>query len=126
MIRINKNHLYLKTMHVPAIDCPLCHAGNGMEMSFYQLQIETDNIHNTKKVTASVNCSRCGQEVPAIRWNKELDDFYKTEKKHLKVTTSFKIGTKGKILMWIAAIFFGAIFLLLAGLYIYGHLKSDL
>ncbi|KIO75656.1 hypothetical protein TH53_19425 [Pedobacter lusitanus] len=94
-----------------------------MEMSFYQLQIETDNIHNTKKITASVSCKHCGQEIPVVRWDKELDAFYKTEKKQIKVITSFKIGTKGKILLWIAAVFFGAIFLLLAGLYIYGHLK---
>ena len=124
MIRINKNHLYLKTLHVPVLDCPLCLTANQVEMSFYQLQIETDNIHNTKKITASVNCSHCEQEVPIIRWTKELDDFYKIQKKEIKVITSFKIGTKGRILLWIAAIFFGAIFLLLAGLYIYGHLKS--
>ncbi|MGY0037767.1 hypothetical protein [Pedobacter sp. NJ-S-72] len=126
MIQINKNHLYLKTLHVPVLDCPLCLTANKMEMSFYQLQIETDNIHNTKKITASVSCSHCEQDVPLIRWNNELEDFHKTEKRDIKVITSFKIGTKGKILLWIAAIFFGAIFLLLAGLYIYGHLKSDL
>jgi hypothetical protein len=93
-------------------------------MNFYQVQIETDNIHNTNKITASVKCNHCEQDVPTIRWNDALDTFYKTEKKRLKVTTSFKIGTKGKILLWIAALFFGAIFLLLIVLYIYGHLKS--
>jgi hypothetical protein len=123
-IRVNQNHLYLKTLPVPASSCPLCQTTGRLEMSFYQVQIESDNIHNTKKITASVKCNHCEQDVPSIRWNNGLDAFYKTEKKQIKVTTSFKIGTKGKILLWIAGIFFGAIFLLLIVLYVYGHIKS--
>ncbi|SHF33433.1 hypothetical protein [Pedobacter caeni] len=124
MIRVNRNHLYLKTLPVSSILCPLCGASGKMEMAFYQVQIETDNIHNTRKITASVSCSNCNKDIPNIRWNNGLDEFYRTEKKQIKVITSFKIGTKGKVLLWIAGIFFGAIFILLAVLYIYGHMKS--
>jgi hypothetical protein len=94
-----------------------------MEMSFYQLQLEADWVRNTKKVTASVDCKNCHRDVPVVRWDQELDAFYKAEKQQIKVTTSFKVGRVGKFWIWLCILFFGAIVLLLAGLFIYHRIK---
>ena len=77
-----------------------------MEMSFYQLQLEAGWVRNTKKVTASVSCKNCNQEVPVVRWDKELDAFYKAEKTQLHIKSSFKTGTVGKFLIWLNVILF--------------------
>jgi hypothetical protein len=117
--RVNKIHLFLKTVPVPDAPCPLCKARGSMEMSFYQLQLEAGWVRNTKKITASVDCKNCDQDVPVVRWDKALENFFATAKKDIKVETSFKAGGVGKFLIWLAIIFFGAIFLLTAGLFIY-------
>lgn len=117
--RINKNHLFLKTIPVANAGCPLCNARGKMEMTFYQLQLEAGWVRDTKKITASVCCKNCGRDVPVVRWDKELDTFFKAEKKQIKVNTSFKAGKIGKILIWLNILFFGAIFLLFTGMFIY-------
>lgn len=121
--RINKNHLFLQTVQAPDLVCPLCANKGRMEMSFYQLQLEADWVRNTRQITASAYCHQCSQDVPNIRWDNALDSFYKTEKAKIKLTTSFKfkIGKKGKFLIWLNIIFFGAVILFLAGLFVYNR-----
>ncbi|MCW3464014.1 hypothetical protein [Chitinophaga nivalis] len=119
IVRVNKNHLFLKTIRVPDVRCPLCNTRGQMEMSFYQLQLEAGWVRNTKKISASVCCKNCHRDVPVVRWDKELDTCYKAEKKQITVKTSFKAGKIGKFLIWLNIVFFGAIFLLLAGIFIY-------
>lgn len=121
--RVNKNHILLQTVPAPELICPLCQALGKVEMSFYQLQLEADWVRNTKKITASAYCNRCEQDIPSVRWDADLDHFYNTAKAQIKVTTSFKTGRVGKFFIWLFIIFFGAIFLFLAGLYIYHHTK---
>lgn len=122
--RINKNHLFLQTVQTPDLVCPLCSNRGKMEMSFYQLQLEADWVRNTRQITASAYCHQCNQDVPSIRWDNALDSFYKTEKVKIKLDTSFKfkIGKKGKFLIWLNIIFFGAVILFLAGLFVYHRL----
>ncbi|HVI47865.1 MAG TPA: hypothetical protein VM802_23555 [Chitinophaga sp.] len=125
IVRVNKNHLFLKTIPAPDVQCPLCKAKGQMEMSFYQLQLEAGWVRDTKKITASVCCKNCHQDVPVVRWDKELTAFYNAEKKQITVKTSFKAGKIGKILIWLNIIFFGAIFLFLAGLFIYHRIGPE-
>jgi hypothetical protein len=117
--RVNKNHLFLQTVQAPDLVCPLCANKGKLEMSFYQIQLEAGWERNTRQISASVYCHQCNQDVPTVRWDSALDTFFKTEKEKIKVSTSFKIGTKGKVLIWINIIFFGAVILFLAGLFIY-------
>ncbi|NSL86912.1 hypothetical protein ECE50_008730 [Chitinophaga sp. Mgbs1] len=119
IVRINKNHLFLKTIPVPDIQCPLCKARGKMEMTFYQLQLEAGWVRDTKKISAAASCNGCQRDVPVVRWDKELDAFYKAEKKQITVKTSFKTGKFGKFLIWLNILFFGGVFLLFAGLFIY-------
>jgi hypothetical protein len=65
--RINKNHLFLQTVQVPDLVCPLCANKGRMEMSFYQLQLEAGWVRNTRQITASAYCHQCNQDVPNIR-----------------------------------------------------------
>lgn len=90
-----------------------------MEMTFYQLQLEAGWTRNTKKITASVGCESCQQDVPVVRWDKALDTFFNTEKRRIKVNTSFKTGKVGKFLIWLNILFFGAVFLFFIGMFIY-------
>jgi hypothetical protein len=122
---INKNHLFLQTVQAPDLICPLCANRGKMEMSFYQVQLEADWVRNTRQITASAFCHQCNQDVPSIRWDGALDNFYKTEKAKIKVTTSFKTGKKGKFLIWLTIIFFSAVILLFIGLFIYNRLFSN-
>ena len=121
--QINKNHILLKTVPAPELICPLCQALGKVEMSFYQLQLEADWVRNTKKITATAYCDRCEQDIPTVRWNEELNAFYSREKQQISVKASFKTGKVGKFFIWLFIVFFGAMFLLLAGLYIYHRIK---
>ncbi|MGO4293307.1 hypothetical protein [Chitinophaga sp. RAB17] len=123
--RINKNHLFLKTIPVPDAPCPLCKDRGKMKMTFYQLQLEAGWVRNTKKITAAVSCENCHRDVPVVRWDNELDAFYKAEKKQIQVKTSFNAGKVGRFLIWLTVLFFGAIFLLLAGLFIYHRIGPE-
>lgn len=95
-----------------------------MEMTFYQLQLEAGWVRNTKKITASVCCKNCNKDVPVVRWDAALNTFYKDQKKQIPVKTSFKAGKIGKLLIWLNILFFGAIFLLFIGLFIYHRTGS--
>jgi hypothetical protein len=126
MATVTKNHLLLKIVYAPELICPLCQNKGKVEMSFYQLQLESEWVRNTKKITATAYCDQCGQDIPTVRWNKDLDSFYNATKQQIEVVSSFKIrkiGIGGKILIWLFIIFFGAMILFLAGLYIYHHTK---
>ncbi len=96
-----------------------------MEMTFYQLQLEAGWVRGTKKITATVRCENCHRDVPCERWDKGLDTFFKAEKKKITVKTSFKTGKVGKFLIWLNILFFGAIFLLLAGIFIYHRIGPE-
>ncbi|NOW99080.1 hypothetical protein [Mucilaginibacter sp. SG564] len=117
--RVNKNHLFLQTVQAPDLICPLCANKGKLEMSFYQIQLEAGWERNTRQISGSVYCHQCNQDVPIVRWDSALDTFFITEKETIMVSTSFKTGTKGKVLIWLNIVFFGAVILFLAGLFIY-------
>ena len=86
-----KNYIPLLTKDGGVLKCPICNITGKLKITFYQMQTETSGgITNTKQVTASVFCSSCLHDVPNVRWSDELNNFFKIEKKQIKVNASFK------------------------------------
>ncbi len=123
-----KNYLPVKTVEANGLLCPCCNATGVIEFTFYQVQYESDgNINTTKKISVSAVCKSCTADIPNIHFTKEMDTFYKAEQKNIIVKSSFKaakMGKVGKVMLYSFFIFLASIFLLLAGLYIYGHTKK--
>ena len=100
MQSVQKNYIPLLTKNADNLLCPLCNIPGKLEITFYQLQAEADgNITNTKQITASAFCSSCRQDIPNVRWTHELHNFYKTEKKQIKVKFSFKTTRRLRIVL---------------------------
>jgi hypothetical protein len=118
---VQKNYLPLEEHQVKNEHCPLCKTIGGLHMQFYQLQLQADWVINSRQITATCFCATCKQDVPNIRWSKEMQAFYQLTKRNIKVKTSYKIGKKGKFLLGLFLFVFGGIFIFLAGIYIYYH-----
>ena len=101
---VTKNYIPVKTVDTSATVCPVCNIKSPISMTFYQVQAETSGgIQNTKIITATCYCNACKDDIPNLKWTKELHDFFKTEKKKIVVKRSFKLKRGGKIALWALA-----------------------
>lgn len=115
---VNKNYLLLKTLTAPGLSCPFCHANGKMMMSFYQVQLNSGWVWNTKRVTAVARCNNCTLDVRVMQSLKDLNDFYTREKRNMTVVASFNAGNKRKIRVWLAIMVTVFVALLLLVLYL--------
>jgi hypothetical protein len=120
MYSIQKNYIPIKTAEQIPLECPLCRHVGKISMQFYQLQAETSGgINNTKQVSATCICDNCKTDIPNVKWTKDFHNFYKEQKKSLKISTSFKMKKGGKIALWILVGLFGVIGFFLLFMIIY-------
>jgi hypothetical protein len=120
-----KNYLPVKIVEANGFLCPCCDKTGIIVFTFYQVQFESEgNINTTKKISVSAVCKSCTADIPNIHFTKEMDAFYKAAQKNIIIKSSFKMAKMermGKMVLYFSIIFFGAIFLLLAWLYIYSR-----
>lgn len=75
-----KNYIPLYTKDVGPVQCPLCNTPGKLEITFYQLQVETSGgTNDIKQISTSVFCNSCQHDIPNVRWTNELHHFYETE-----------------------------------------------
>lgn len=86
------------------LECPFCRHKGEISMFFYQVQAETSaGITTTKQISGACLCNHCKQEIPNVRWDKEYYHFFTTEKKKLRLKSSFQLKKTGKRVIWFFA-----------------------
>ncbi len=72
-----------------SVPCPDCHNNNCLELHFYQKRIETSYSKKiSKKVSGILYCRYTQTEISPVLWTPEIENYFETEKRKLKLAPS--------------------------------------
>lgn len=101
------------TKKIPS-KCPKCGNRDCLELEFFQTRTQSGFLETTTKgVTGILHCNHTKTEIPPVIWTDEIENYFITEKKKLKLSPTkirFKIENK----KWFYTVF-GLLVLLIVG-----------
>jgi len=92
--------------------CPKCKDNNSLDLTLYQLHVDTGWIYSvTKKISGSVFCTACQTEIENVLWTDEIEHAFEQAKSRASIIKPYKkFSIFYKLLLAFIAILFSAAF----------------